>query len=203
MQKRFGKKEALLQAAMEEFSLQYYDQASLNTILQHSGVGKGNFYYHFKNKEQLYEAVAVLLAQKKLQFFSARPEAAEAESLPLFAKFRLLGELSELFTCSDPVIEGLIFHITTEPSAAARRISERALGSGSRSYFLDLVEDARREDQIRSDIPADFEAELLGFFFSSFARAFGTVDAEGHLDTETILQKFSWYMDVIERGMKA
>ncbi len=149
MQKRFGKKEALLQAAMEEFSLQYYDQASLNTILQHSGVGKGNFYYHFKNKEQLYEAVAVLLAQKKLQFFSARPEAAEAESLPLFAKFRLLGELSELFTCSDPVIEGLIFHITTEPSAAARRISERALGSGSRSYFLDLVEDARR--RIRSD----------------------------------------------------
>lgn len=200
--RHFGKREKLIESARLEFSLHYYQQASLNTILQNSDVGKGNFYYHFKNKEQLYEAVIRDLAGKKLEFFSSREEVRESLDKPIFEQLRILGELSELFTCSDPVIEGLVYHITTEPLLQARRIAEGVLDTDSRSYFLDIVHRGQSTGEIRDDIPALFEAELLGFLFSSFSRAFGSYSSDGHLDAEAILQKFSWYMDVIERGLK-
>jgi TetR/AcrR family transcriptional regulator, transcriptional repressor for nem operon len=55
-------KEQILQAACRLIHRQGFHNTSLDQILRESGVGKGNFYYHFKSKDELGHAVLDRLA---------------------------------------------------------------------------------------------------------------------------------------------
>ena len=46
-------RDAILLAATRLISVHGYNSTSLDDVLRESGVGKGNFYYHFKSKEEL------------------------------------------------------------------------------------------------------------------------------------------------------
>jgi TetR/AcrR family transcriptional regulator, transcriptional repressor for nem operon len=46
-------REAILLAATRLIAVRGYNSTSLDDVLRESGVGKGNFYYHFKSKEDL------------------------------------------------------------------------------------------------------------------------------------------------------
>src|SRR5882724_8230451 len=50
-------REAILEAAAELMHLKGYQATTLDDVLRESGVGKGNFYYHFKSKEDLGYAI--------------------------------------------------------------------------------------------------------------------------------------------------
>ena len=50
-------REAILEAATGLMHLKGYQATTLDDVLRESGVGKGNFYYHFKSKEDLGYAI--------------------------------------------------------------------------------------------------------------------------------------------------
>jgi TetR/AcrR family transcriptional regulator, transcriptional repressor for nem operon len=59
MKHRDGKstREALVQAATRLMHVRGYHNTSVDDVLRESGVGKGNFYYHFRSKEDLGYAI--------------------------------------------------------------------------------------------------------------------------------------------------
>jgi TetR/AcrR family transcriptional regulator, transcriptional repressor for nem operon len=50
-------REVILEAATRLIHVNGYNNTSLDDVLRESGVGKGNFYYHFKSKEELGYAI--------------------------------------------------------------------------------------------------------------------------------------------------
>jgi TetR/AcrR family transcriptional regulator, transcriptional repressor for nem operon len=50
-------REAVLEAATRLMHVRGYQNTSLDDVLRESGVGKGNFYYHFRSKEDLGYAI--------------------------------------------------------------------------------------------------------------------------------------------------
>src|SRR5437763_7034943 len=50
-------REAIVDAAMRLMHVHGYHLTSLDDVLRESGVGKGNFYYHFRSKEELGYAI--------------------------------------------------------------------------------------------------------------------------------------------------
>jgi TetR/AcrR family transcriptional repressor of nem operon len=50
-------REAILAAATRLIHVHGYNHTTLDDVLRESGVGKGNFYYHFKSKEELGYAI--------------------------------------------------------------------------------------------------------------------------------------------------
>lgn len=50
-------REAILLAASRAIQLRGYQGTSLDALLRESGIGKGNFYYHFRSKEDLGYAI--------------------------------------------------------------------------------------------------------------------------------------------------
>jgi TetR/AcrR family transcriptional repressor of nem operon len=50
-------REAILTAASRLMHVHGYNHTALDDVLRESGVGKGNFYYHFKSKEELGYAI--------------------------------------------------------------------------------------------------------------------------------------------------
>src|SRR5207302_10880844 len=68
-------REAILEAASRLIHVHGYNHTSLDDVLRESGVGKGNFYYHFKSKEELGYAIldqiiATFLAETLAPCFS-------------------------------------------------------------------------------------------------------------------------------------
>lgn len=47
-------KQRILTAAMQEFALKGFDNASLNTVCSENGISKGIIYHYFKDKDELY-----------------------------------------------------------------------------------------------------------------------------------------------------
>jgi TetR/AcrR family transcriptional regulator, transcriptional repressor for nem operon len=50
-------REAILVAALRLMHVRGYNATSLDDVLRESGIGKGNFYYHFRSKEELGYAI--------------------------------------------------------------------------------------------------------------------------------------------------
>jgi TetR/AcrR family transcriptional regulator, transcriptional repressor for nem operon len=57
-------REAILEAATRLMHVRGYQNTSLDDVLSESGVGKGNFYYHFRSKEDLGYAILDQLVAK-------------------------------------------------------------------------------------------------------------------------------------------
>lgn len=50
-----AKQKRILNAALQEFAENGYEQASTNQIVKHAGIGKGMLFYYFNNKKELYQ----------------------------------------------------------------------------------------------------------------------------------------------------
>ncbi len=60
-------REAILAAALRLMETQGYRNTALDDVLRESGVGKGNFYYHFRSKEELGYAILDQLVEGFLE----------------------------------------------------------------------------------------------------------------------------------------
>jgi AcrR family transcriptional regulator len=69
-EKDFEHSQELFDYALEEFSMLGYEQASINAILEKAGMSKGQFYYHFKSKEDLYLALIDEVITRKKAFMA-------------------------------------------------------------------------------------------------------------------------------------
>lgn len=61
------RKNELLDTAQELFFTQGYEQTTVETIIQKVGVSKGTFYYYFKSKEDLLDALIERMSEKILE----------------------------------------------------------------------------------------------------------------------------------------
>ena len=87
-----SKKEKLLQIAAQHFSKNGYAGISLDKIAKEVGITKPAIYYHFKNKEELYEAVLLyrlegLLAHLQTKIQSSDPSKRLIEYIEGFGEF--------------------------------------------------------------------------------------------------------------------
>lgn len=81
-----ARREAILAAALAEFSAQGFAATRLDDVAKRAGVAKGTIYLHFRDKEMLFQE----LVRSALSPFVATIEAAPAADLPLRAVAELI-----------------------------------------------------------------------------------------------------------------
>lgn len=64
------KKGRIFDAALQEFSVRTFSQASLNQIIKNAGIPKGSFYQYFDNKEDLYLYLIEVASKEKIEILS-------------------------------------------------------------------------------------------------------------------------------------
>src|SRR4026209_973235 len=87
-------RDQILNAAARLIHVQGYHSTSLDDVLRESGVGKGNFYYYFKSKEELGFAII----DRLVHGFAERtldPAFADAEADPVVQIHDFLDRLLE------------------------------------------------------------------------------------------------------------
>jgi len=63
------KKEAIQNAAIEEFARVPFEKASINKIIQHANISRGSFYTYFEDKQDILNFIFDRVHQKANEFF--------------------------------------------------------------------------------------------------------------------------------------
>src|SRR5215831_2906436 len=77
--KTAARREAILAAALDEFSARGFEAARIDDVARRAGVGKGTIYLHFRDKEALFQDLVTTM----LVPFIANIEAAPSAGLPI------------------------------------------------------------------------------------------------------------------------
>jgi AcrR family transcriptional regulator len=154
------KREMILQAAVDEFALHPFEQASINRIVERAGIAKGSFYQYFENKKDLFIYLLDEITREKLAFLS--PVMSQTPRPDFFQLLRRL------------YLEGIRFAVKYPRYA---EISRKLLASKdspiylevvqksrqtSISFFKSLLQEAIQKGEVRDDIDEDMLAYLVG-----------------------------------------
>lgn len=166
--RHFEHSDDLFEAALAEFIDKGYEQASINTILQAAGMSKGQFYYHFRTKEDLYLSLIGVLIARKQAFLAAvmQPEDFQQD---IFGIFRTQVRHSMHFAREYPAINRFGESFLREKGSP---IYEKALAV----YHFDdnaaldrLIDMAYQRGELRGDLPLPFIKKIIGYLFTHAA----------------------------------
>ena len=164
-EKSFEHKQKLLDAALTEFIACGYEQASINRILANAGMSKGQFYYHFNNKESLYFALIDLMVAQKQEFLAAimRPEDFEQD---IFGIFKKQIQYGMAFAAQHPAINDFGQSFVREKGNA---IYDKAMARHdfeANDSIQQLIERAFHRGEFRDDLPLPFIKRAIGYLFN-------------------------------------
>ncbi|WP_028241286.1 TetR family transcriptional regulator [Stutzerimonas azotifigens] len=148
----------VIEAALELFSRNGYSNTTLAMIAETAGFSRGPIYWHFKNKDELYQAV-LAVSQEPLERLIAESQARAAE--PMAALEHFIGQWFRLLVTNRwhrQSFEILLnkTEFTAEMATALKR--ERELTRQMVQLLAGLIEQA----QTRGAIPATQPAQSLG-----------------------------------------
>jgi AcrR family transcriptional regulator len=163
--KEFQHNEALFQAAVHEFSEAGYEQASINTILTNAGMSKGQFYYHFDNKEALYLALIQILIERKRAFLSSvmRPDDFNKD---IFTILKTQIEHGISFARANPEIQAFSDSFLREKGSAIYDKVMARFNFENTGAFDQLVEIAFHKGEFREGLPLSFLQKTIGYLFT-------------------------------------
>lgn len=154
-------REAILAAAMRLMEVQGYRNTALDDVLRESGVGKGNFYYHFRSKEELGYAILDQLVQAFLER-TLSPCFSSPDSRPTRQIRCFLDRIREIQRERNGVGGCPLGNLVAELSDLHEGF--RARLSGVFSAWKDRLTIALREAQDHGEVSAECRPEAVAHF---------------------------------------
>jgi AcrR family transcriptional regulator len=161
----FEHSEALFDAALEAFIDKGYEQASINTILKTAGMSKGQFYYHFKTKEDLYLALIEILIARKRAFLSQimRPEDFQQD---IFEVLRTQIRYGMMFAQEYPAINRFAESFVREQGNAIYKKALAVHNFEDNAAMDHLIAAAFARGDFRDDLPTAFVQKVVGYILT-------------------------------------
>lgn len=157
-------REKILKAANDLFYLGGYNATGLDRIIAEAGVAKGNFYHHFKNKEEL--ATAVLDWHRDLAFAEIELDQILAETSALQALLDLVTRMIGRMKCTSDAckIRGCFFgnfalELSTGSEAVRNKV--RHIFDGIRVLIRELIEKGQNQGEIHPELEPEKTAGMI------------------------------------------
>jgi len=149
------RRQAILQAAAQEFAACGYDGASYNRIIRLSGVSKGAMYYYFEDKRDLFLTVARKLASEVREALGRFPPCEDA--LEFWAAVGQLYARVTDYLARDPVRAGFLKNLLAPASLRVSEVAETigALTEEAQKAFEGILLHGRELGAVRDDLPLD------------------------------------------------
>jgi len=192
----------LIEAAIDEFTEKNFDEASLNNILKRADISKGSFYYHFKNKQELYLYIWDMVAKDKIDYLTRTMDQISDELFEknVFEIFRLLGRFGIEFAVKYPRYYQFSKRFFKEKNEEVRRLVIERVGDEDNFSIIDkLIKKAINNKELREDFAPDFITKLFRHLAVSFNTIFFEDLEEYELDY--LLEIYDKYLDFIENGL--
>ena len=199
-EKSFDRREALLEAAMDEFAAKSYEEASLNSIIKNAGISKGTFYYHFKDKQDLYLNILRLLVDMKMEFMESKlKDYVHKEELNIFENLKLQTRFAaELAKANQRYyLLGMMFR--REKGAAIYETAMSMFDDTSEAYMDNLMDRAWERGDFREGVSIQFARKMMLFLLYRSDELFNL--RERDVDFEAMIREFDELIDFIQFGL--
>lgn len=153
-------RERIVKIAVESFRKNGFHNTSLSQILDEAGLTKGGFYFHFKSKEELGDAVIDYM--KDFWVHNVLERVAEEKGA--------LKKIERMFDIMIQTHEDGIFHgcallgvLTSEMMEVEERFSERLrkIYADWKASIVGILEQGKREGLFKKDVNSDSLALLI------------------------------------------
>jgi AcrR family transcriptional regulator len=153
------KQEAILRASGREFAEKGYESASINRIIERSGMSKGSVYYYFEDKADLFATTLERSIERMMREVGWL-------SLEVLDPDEFWDAVMELTHRSVDFVRRdewwvrlarAIYRLQREPGAEAAAVRLRNLGRG---WWQLLIDRGQRIGVIRTDLPQDLLVEI-------------------------------------------
>ncbi len=197
-EKKFEKKTELLEAALSEFSSRNYEDASLNNIIKSAGVSKGTFYYHFKDKQELYIYLLKSSVEVKWEFINKNIKLSPTEEKEdIFEVFKLQAKIGAEFASKHPDYHNLSKMFVKEKGNEIYDIAKNILNESSIT-LNEFVETAIKKGDFRNDFPRSFIIKIISYLFSHFEDVF---NSEDDMELGNMIKNLDYYVDFMKNGL--
>jgi AcrR family transcriptional regulator len=198
--KSFDRREALMDAALEEFSAKSYEEASLNNIIKLAGISKGTFYYHFQDKQALYLELINNIVAAKIEFMDRKlKDYVHDEGLNIFDNLKLQSRIGIEFAreYSKYYLLGLMF--LKERGNQIYATVMDMLGDTTENYYENLLEKAAAKGDFRDDVSTRFIKKVLPYLLYRYDEIFN-IKSENY-DIDRIVEDLDSLIDFIRFGI--
>ncbi len=170
-----AKQEAILSAALEEFSAHSFREASVNTIVQKAQISKGSLYQYFEDKKDLYLYLIECAGRVKLDHLQSYAPIGFDDFYEGFSALMIHGAK---FTLENPIYGRLLYRAFQGPLVDDSLARLKAL---NREYLTQLLQEAMEKGEVRNDAAMEVMVFFLGVLTTEFAQ-FVTENDEKQLD---------------------
>jgi len=164
----FEHREALLEQALREFESAGYEAASINSILSLAKMSKGQFYYHFQNKEELYLALLEHVIALKTSFLASEMSQIDYER-DLFSIFHTQAKHGFNFLKKHPEINAFINRFLRDKGSAIYSKAMSRFNFDNDAAMYALIEAAYQRGEFKSGMPLPFIQKTVTHLFSHYA----------------------------------
>lgn len=178
-EKSFEKKDVLIEAAMDEFTSRNYENASLNNIIKGAGISKGTFYYHFKDKQDLYLYLLMAAGETQVEFTNKllREHAEEYKGRDIFQKIKLQFQIAGEFAAAYPRYHRLINMVLKEDKNEINKDMKDLFESSTDMWLDRVIEKAMEDREFNSRFSSDFIKKIMRYMYINYFEIF---DHEGY-----------------------
>ncbi|MEO0565367.1 MAG: TetR/AcrR family transcriptional regulator, partial [Chloroflexota bacterium] len=167
-----------------------YENASINVILSAAGMSKGQFYYHFKNKEALYLALIGVLIDRK-QVFLASVMQPEDFQQDIFTILEVQIRYGLAFAQEYPKINQFAESFIKEKGTPIYQSALAAHNFQDNTAMDQLVAAAHARGEFRADLPQSFIRRAIGHLLTN---AVDIADLDAAADSEAKLKHLIAFM---------
>lgn len=196
---KFKSREALMRESLIEFGCCSYEEASLNRIIKRAEVSKGSFYYHFKNKEDLYQVLLRESIQAKWAFISeyTQKEDQDFQAMDIFDKFLYQTQAGIAFSEKEPRYNRLAIMFSKEKGNPIYERMIDLVGGSATDILKSMIHEAYDRGELDTSYPVEFTEHLMTYLFSNYD------DMVRHSDMERNLEDLKYFINFLKNGLSA
>jgi len=151
----------VIKVVSDLFLVQGFSSTSMDEVVKRSGVSKSNIYYHFKSKDELTLAVLESFISSLQRLFHEHVLGKAGALLPRLEGYIgvLIEELVERDCAGGCPLISLMVEAGKTNEQVRQRLAQFFLRQAQ--VFTELLEEGKRQGEIRSDLPAHALASLI------------------------------------------
>lgn len=167
-QKKLQARNNIIEAAINQFGQQGFQQTSVADIMKAAHMGLGTFYNYFASKDELLHCLLDSLAVKLQQHLQMLEEKRESQAEILREMVMMTAEL----VGQNKYVLPLFLNAGERPEEAAavhENANDRVHGPAFITMFLHLVKAGQRSGEFRQDMSAEIITEMFHSLFQAAA----------------------------------
>lgn len=187
-----GKRELIIEAAIQEFSQKGYHNTRMEEIAVTAGIGKGTIYEYFDSKLHLFQS----MMEDSLHVYFSKLESQNIEEQPVSVKLKLVVEMHIRFCLENRELTKVLFGLAEAPD---KELWEWAMAM--RKDKLERTQSMLAEGIQRGEFRGDLDLKMLSFSVMSTLGGFWfpLVMEDWEMDPELLA---SQYTDFVLNGLK-